>query len=990
MHDSRARGDAAIMAYLKKQAATRKIMQSDYHPASLERQAQQHWDDTGAFRATESSDKPKYYCLSMFPYPSGKLHMGHVRNYTIGDVLSRYHRMKGYNVMQPMGWDAFGLPAENAAQANNVPPAEWTYDNIDYMRRQLKSLGLGIDWAREVTTCTPEYYRWEQWLFTRLFEKGIIYKKTASVNWDPEDQTVLANEQVIDGRGWRSGALVEKRDIPMYFFRITQYADELLQDLNRLSGWPEQVKTMQANWIGKSFGCEIGFRIEDRVLSSAASVPQSPILNPVLKVYTTRADTIMGVTFVAIAAEHPLATRAALNNPALAAFIDECKHGGTAEADMATMEKKGMDTGLKVAHPLTGEPIPVWIGNYVLMGYGEGAVMAVPAHDERDFGFAKKYNLPIRQVITEKGEGRHLQGVGRAVPVAEATTATLREKSSPGAEVSPFPLPSSLFSADAWQEWYATKDGVCVNSGKYDGLNYDQAVDAIAADLSALDLGEKKVQFRLRDWGISRQRYWGCPIPIIHCAQCGDVPVPDDQLPVVLPENVVPDGAGSPLAKMPQFYETTCPKCKGAARRETDTMDTFVESSWYYARYTSPDCTTGLVDERAKYWLPVDQYIGGIEHAILHLLYARFFQKLMRDVGVFGEKEAVQNIPLLNPDKTTSQSTMSSENDDQVAGYLPEGEGANGARRAATTLDEPFRNLITQGMVIAPTFYRTDANGKKLWINPAEVDVKNDERGRPVGATLRADGLPVTIGGTEKMSKSKNNGVDPQSIIDEYGADTARLFMMFAAPPEQSLEWSDAGVEGSFRFLKRVWKATHDHVEQGVVAAYRSGELSAAAKTLRRQLHQTIQKVDDDIGRRKTFNTAIAANMELLNALAKFNDITPSGRAVAQETLEAIALLLAPIVPHTSQALWSSLRPGSDMLDQSFPEVDQSALVQDEIELVIQINGKLRGSLTVSKTTDKETLEQLAVAHEMVQKQLAGTLPKKIIIVPGRLINIVV
>jgi leucyl-tRNA synthetase len=907
------------MPHPKNQSAARKTMQSNYHPASLEQQAQQHWDDSGAFRATESSDKPKYYCLSMFPYPSGKLHMGHVRNYTIGDVLSRYHRMKGYNVMQPMGWDAFGLPAENAAQAHNVPPAAWTYDNIDYMRRQLKSLGLGIDWAREVTTCTPAYYRWEQWLFTRLFEKGIIYKKTSSVNWDPEDQTVLANEQVIDGRGWRSGALVEKRDIPMYFFRITQYADELLQDLDTLNGWPEQVKTMQANWIGKSFGVRFAFPYtldgnQDK-----------------LWVYTTRADTIMGVTFVAVAAEHPLATYAAKNNPELAAFIEDCKHGGTAEADMATMEKKGMDTGLKVSHPLTGEQVPVWVGNYVLMGYGEGAVMAVPAHDERDFGFAKKYDLPIKQSIAAKDQS---------------------------------------FSDAAWQEWYATKDGVCVNSGKYDNLDYNQAVDAIAADLSAKDLGEKKVQFRLRDWGISRQRYWGCPIPIIHCAQCGDVPVPDDQLPVVLPEDVVPDGAGSPLAKMPEFYETTCPKCGSAARRETDTMDTFVESSWYYARYTSPDCATGLVDERAKYWLPVDQYIGGIEHAILHLLYARFFQKLMRDVGVF-DGVAAKTSPLPNP--------------------LPlAGEGANGARRAATTLDEPFRNLITQGMVIAPTFYRIEANGKKLWINPAEVDVKSDDRGRPVGATLRADGLPVTIGGTEKMSKSKNNGVDPQSIIDEYGADTARLFMMFAAPPEQSLEWSDAGVEGAFRFLKRVWKATHDHVEQGVVAAYRSGELSAAAKVLRLQLHQTIQKVDDDIGRRKTFNTAIAANMELLNALGKFGDPTPAGRAVVQETLEAIALMLNPIVPHTCQALWSSLRPGSDMLDQAFPQVDHSALVQDEIELVIQVNGKLRGNLTVAKTTDKATLEQLAVAHEAVQKQLAGAQPKKIIVVPGRLINIVV
>jgi leucyl-tRNA synthetase len=871
-------------------------MQPNYHPASLEQLAQQYWNDCGAFAAKESGDKPKYYCLSMFPYPSGKLHMGHVRNYTIGDVLSRYHRMKGFNVMQPMGWDAFGLPAENAAQAHNVPPAAWTYDNINYMRRQLQSLGLGIDWAREVTTCTPEYYRWEQWLFTRLFEKGIIYKKTASVNWDPVDHTVLANEQVIDGCGWRSGALVEKRDIPMYFFRITQYADELLQDLDTLNGWPEQVKTMQANWIGKSFGVRFAFPYEHDSKQEA------------LWVYTTRADTIMGVTFVAVAAEHPLATRAAKSNPVLTAFIEECKHGGTAEADMATMEKKGMTTGLNVTHPLTGEQIPVWVGNYVLMGYGEGAVMAVPAHDERDFGFAKKYKLPIRQAITAKDQN---------------------------------------FSVEVWQEWYATKEGVCTNSGTYDGLNYDRAVDVIAADLAAKGLGEKKVQFRLRDWGISRQRYWGCPIPIIHCKTCGDVPVPDEQLPVVLPEDVVPDGAGSPLAKMPQFYETSCPKCGAAARRETDTMDTFVESSWYYARYTSPGCTTGLVDERAKHWLPVDQYIGGIEHAILHLLYARFFQKLMRDVGVFGEIETAQN------------------------------------------LGEPFKNLITQGMVIAPTFYRLEANGKKLWINPADVDVQNDERGRPVGATLRSDGQAVMIGGTEKMSKSKNNGVDPQAIIDEFGADTARLFMMFAAPPDQSLEWSDAGVEGAFRFLKRVWKATHDHVEQGIVPAYREGELSSAAKAIRLQLHQTIAKVDDDIGRRKTFNTAIAANMELLNALVKFEDGSPAGRAVAQETLEAIALMLNPIVPHTCQALWSALRPGSDMLDQTFPTADPDALVQNEIEMMIQINGKLRASLTVAKNADRTFIEQAALQNETVQKQLAGALPKKIIVVPGRLINIV-
>jgi len=882
-------------------------MQANYHPESIEQQAQQLWDNSQTFHANEQSDKPKYYCLSMFPYPSGKLHMGHVRNYTIGDVLSRYHRMKGYNVMQPMGWDAFGLPAENAAMANNVPPAAWTYDNINYMRKQLKSLGLGVDWAREVTTCRPEYYRWEQWLFTRLFQKGIIYKKTSSVNWDPEDQTVLANEQVIDGRGWRSGALVEKRDIPMYFFRITDYAEELLQGLDTLDGWPEQVKTMQRNWIGKSYGVRFAFPHE---LDGRQEK---------LWVYTTRADTIMGVTFVAVAAEHPLATRAAQDNPQLAAFIEECKTGSVAEADIATMEKKGMDTGLKVTHPLTGERVPVWVANYVLMGYGDGAVMAVPAHDERDFGFAKKYNLPIKPVVLPGGLD---SSQARPNPSSES-------------------IPMEQLWAGDWHPGFAMY-GELWNSGKYDGLNYELAVDAIAADLAAKGLGEKKVQFRLRDWGISRQRYWGCPIPIIHCASCGDVPVPDDQLPVVLPENVVPDGAGSPLAKMPEFYETTCPKCGGKARRETDTMDTFVESSWYYARYASPACTTGMVDKQAaQHWLPVDQYIGGIEHAILHLLYARFFHKLMRDEGL-------------------------------VPG------------------DEPFKNLLTQGMVIAPTFYREVNGGKKLWINPADVDVETDAKGRPTGAKLKADGLPVIIGGTEKMAKSKNNGVDPQAIIDQYGADTARLFMMFASPPEQSLEWSDTGVEGAFRFLKRVWKAAHDHVEQGVVAPYKSGELSAAAKALRLQLHQTIQKVDDDMGRRKTFNTAIAANMELLNALAKFDEQTPSARAVVQEALEAITLMLNPIVPHICQALWSALRPGTDMLDQAFPATDPNALVQDEIDLVIQVNGKLRGNMLVAKSADKATLEKLALAHPAIEKHLAGALPKKIVVVPGRLINIVV
>ncbi|MEW6562326.1 MAG: leucine--tRNA ligase [Pseudomonadota bacterium] len=866
-------------------------MQQTYHPKDIESRVQQEWDNAKAFQASDLSNKPKYYCLSMFPYPSGKLHMGHVRNYTIGDVLSRYHRMKGYNVMQPMGWDAFGLPAENAAMANNVPPAAWTYSNIDYMRNQLKSLGLGIDWSREVTTCKPEYYRWEQWLFTKLFEKGLIYKKTAPVNWDPVDQTVLANEQVIDGRGWRSGALVEKRDIPMYFFRITAYADELLDELDNLPGWPEQVRTMQKNWIGRSYGVRFAFPY---TLDGKKDK---------LWVFTTRADTIMGVTFCAVAAEHPLATRAAQGNPALAAFIEECKQGGVAEADIATMEKKGMPTGISVTHPLTGEDIPVWVGNYVLMGYGEGAVMAVPAHDERDFHFAKKYNLPIKQVIQVPGE---------------------------------------TFSSDEWAEWYGDKErGHCVNSGEYDDLNYEQAINAIAGDLKARELGGKQVHFRLRDWGISRQRYWGCPIPIIHCPTCGDVPVPDNQLPVVLPENVVPDGAGSPLAKMPEFYQCTCPKCGGQARRETDTMDTFVESSWYYARYASPACTDGMLDlNAANYWLPVDQYIGGIEHAILHLLYARFFHKLMRDVGL-----------LLS--------------------------------------NEPFTNLLTQGMVIAPTFYREADNGKKLWINPADVDVVTDARGRPTGATLRADGQPVVIGGTEKMSKSKNNGVDPQAIIDQYGADTARLFMMFAAPPEQSLEWSDAGVEGAFRFLRRLWKAAFDHLERGPVSAYTSGELSTEAKALRLQLHQTIQKIDDDYGRRKTFNTAIAATMELLNALGKFNEDSPTACQVAQEVLESAVLLLSPITPHVCEEIWTALRPGSRLLDQAFPKADPSALVQDEIELMIQVNGKLRGSLRVAKETDKATLEQLVLNHEAVQKQLAGGAPKKIVVVPDRLINVV-
>ena len=887
-------------------------MQEKYLPSEIERAAQQKWTASQAYRARDDSGRPKYYCLSMFPYPSGKLHMGHVRNYTIGDVLARYHAMRGFNVMQPMGWDAFGLPAENAAIANNVPPAAWTYANIDHMRTQLQALGFAIDWSRELATCKPDYYRWEQWLFTRLFEKGVIYKKMATVNWDPVDQTVLANEQVIEGRGWRSGALVEKRDIPMYFFRITQYADELLSGLDSLPGWPERVKTMQANWIGKSVGVRFAFpyQLDGR--------------DEKLWVFTTRADTLMGVTFCAVAAEHPLATRAAQDNPALAAFIAECKQGSVAEADMATMEKKGMDTGFKVTHPITGEQVPVWVGNYVLMSYGEGAVMAVPAHDERDFGFAQKYALPIKAVVAPMHRGRHTE------------IADYPNKANATKTWSIDPDKQWEFSDKEWSSDNA-EDGFLVNSlGDYaealNGLTSSEARKKIASLLSEIGLGEEKTQFRLRDWGISRQRYWGCPIPIIHCDACGDVPVPAEQLPVVLPEDVVPDGSGNPLNKRADFVNCVCPKCGGAARRETDTMDTFVESSWYYARYACPDFDGGMLDARANKWLPVDQYIGGIEHAILHLLYARFFHKLMRDEGLVAS-------------------------------------------------DEPFVNLLTQGMVIANTYYRETPDGKKTWFNPADVVVDDD------GARLKADGQPVIAGGIEKMAKSKNNGVDPQALIDLYGADTARLFTMFAAPPEQSLEWSDAGVEGAHRFLKRLWKLAYEHVQGGAVAAFAGGELPEAAKTLRRQLHQTIHKVSDDIERRKQFNTAIAAVMELMNALARLDGDDAVTRSVRQEALEAAVTMLAPIVPHIAEALYAELRPGAAM---AWPAVDESALVQDEIELMLQVNGKLRGQIRVAATADKATIEAAALASEAAQKYLEGQPPKKVVVVPGRLVNIVV
>ncbi|WP_312210367.1 leucine--tRNA ligase [Acinetobacter variabilis] len=867
---------------------------SEYQASAIEPQVQQDWESRKAFKVADTVEGPRRYILSMFPYPSGKLHMGHVRNYTIGDVISRFHRLKGETVLQPMGWDAFGLPAENAAIAHQVAPAKWTFENIDYMRNQLKKLGLSVDWDREFATCTPEYYRWEQWLFVQLYKKGLIYRKLSTVNWDPVDQTVLANEQVENGRGWRSGALVEKRDIPMYYFRITDYAQELLDDLETLKdGWPQQVLTMQRNWIGRSQGMEITF----------------PSANPEvyadgLTVFTTRADTLMGVTYVAVAAEHPMALKAAENNPELQAFIEECRMGSVAEADLATAEKKGMATGLSVKHPVTGEEVPVWIANYVLMSYGSGAVMAVPSHDERDFEFANKYGLTIKQVIDAKG--------------AEDTD----------------------FDATQWQEWYGSKDGKLVNSDEFDGLDFQGAFDAFLAKLEPQGLANVKVQFRLRDWGVSRQRYWGCPIPMINCDKCGQVPVPEDQLPVVLPTDVVPDGSGNPLNKMPEFYETTCPCCGGDARRETDTLDTFVESSWYYARYASPDFTDGMVKpEAGQTWLPVNQYIGGVEHAILHLLYARFFHKLMRDEGV-------------------------------VQG------------------NEPFTNLLTQGMVLADTYYRESESGKKTWFNPADIELERDEKGRITSAKYKGDGQDVIVGGQEKMSKSKNNGIDPQAIIDQYGADTARVFMMFAAPPDQSLEWSDAGVEGANRFLKRVWRLATGFLEKGNAATeFDKAALSTAAQDLRRKTHETIQKVGDDIERRHAFNTAIAAMMELLNANNKFEAKDDNDVAVARESITTLLTLLAPFAPHLSQTLLAQF--GIELTQAQFPQVDESALTRNTQTIVVQVNGKLRGKLEVSVDASKEDILAQAKALPEVQQFLTGP-TKKEIVVPNKLVNLVV
>ena len=861
-----------------------------YDPQTVEATAQRYWADTRAFEVNEASDKPKYYCLSMLPYPSGALHMGHVRNYTIGDVISRFQRMNGRNVLQPMGWDAFGLPAENAAIKNNTAPAKWTYQNIEHMRGQLQRMGFAYDWSREVTTCRPEYYRWEQLMFTRLMKKGIAYRKNAVVNWDPVDQTVLANEQVIDGRGWRSGALVEKREIPQWFLKITAYAQELLDGLDTLDGWPDAVKTMQRNWLGRSEGLEIHFAVQGEA-------------EP-LTVFTTRPDTLMGVTFVSIAGEHPLAQQAAANNPALAAFLAELKHGGVSEAELETQEKRGMATGLFAIHPVSGEQVPIWVANFVLMGYGTGAVMAVPGHDERDFEFATKYGLPIKQVIACEGE---------------------------------------TFDATRWQDWYTDKTRIdmrVVNSGAMDGKNYREAFEFLADTLGAAGKGERRVNWRLRDWGVSRQRYWGCPIPVIYCPSCGALPVPEDQLPVVLPEDVAFSGVVSPIKADPSWRQTTCPACGGAAERETDTFDTFMESSWYVARYTSPGAKA-MVDERANYWMPADQYIGGIEHAILHLLYFRFYHKLMRDEGMVAS-------------------------------------------------DEPVKNLLTQGMVIAETFYREEANGAKHWYNPADIDVQRDERGRVTGAMLRADGKPVAIGGIEKMSKSKNNGVDPQAMVDKFGADTVRLFAMFASPPEMSLEWSEAGVEGMARFLRRFWREVTTHASGPDHADVAPGSLDAGQKALRRQVHETIQKVGDDFGRRHAFNTAIASLMELLNALGKFSDDSEQGRAVRHEALETMVLLLNPVVPHVSHALWQVLgHPEGLVEDQSWPKVDTSALVRDSLTLAVQVNGKLRGTIEVSAQASKDEAEALARAHPQVAAFLEGQTVRKVIVVPGKIVNIV-
>jgi leucyl-tRNA synthetase len=922
-------------------------MQDKYNHLEVEPAAQARWTARDAYRVTEDASKKKFYACSMLPYPSGKLHMGHVRNYTINDMLTRSLRMKGYNVLMPMGWDAFGLPAENAALKNGVPPAKWTYENIAYMKKQMQAMGLAIDWSREVATCDPTYYKWNQWLFLKMLEKGIAYRKTQVVNWDPVDQTVLANEQVIDGRGWRTGALVEKREIPGYYLNITQYAQELLDhvqlgnDKATLNGWPDKVRLMQENWIGKSEGVRFAFTHQIR------GADGNLIGDGKMYVFTTRADTIMGVTFCAVAAEHPLALHAAASNSALAAFLEECKSGGTTEAELATQEKKGMATGLFVTHPLTGAQVEVWVGNYVLMSYGDGAVMGVPAHDERDFAFALKYALPIKQVVAQRGAAFSSPASG----ASDAGSTSLPNAGNAKASV--------VFDATAWAEWYATKDGACVNSGELDGLSFKAAVTKVAELLAAKGLGEKKTTWRLRDWGVSRQRYWGTPIPIIHCEEHGAVPVPEKDLPVVLPQDCIPDGSGNPLHKHEGFHAgVTCPVCGKPARRETDTMDTFVDSSWYFMRYCDPTNTEKMVADGADYWMPMDQYIGGIEHAILHLLYARFWTKVMRDLGL-------------------------------------------------VKVDEPFTKLLTQGMVLNHIYSRRTAKGGKDYFWPHDVEHVLDETGKVIGAKLKNEadsgdgrlpvGTAIDYEGVGTMSKSKNNGVDPQDLIEKYGADTARLYTMFTAPPEVTLEWNDAAVEGSYRFLRRVWNfgVKQEAALKAGIAVDRSQpvEFGKAAKALRLDIHTVLKQANYDYERMQ-YNTVVSAVMKMLNTLedAVLSDSAEDAAALA-EGFSILLRVLYPACPHIAEQLWTELGYAAccgELLDVAWPGVDESALQRDELELMLQINGKLRGSILVPASADKAQIEAAALASEAFIKQAEGAAPKKVIVVPGRLVNIVV
>jgi leucyl-tRNA synthetase len=900
-------------------------MNPKYDPADVEAAAQAHWAAIDAYRVSEDPSRPKYYACSMLPYPSGKLHMGHVRNYTINDMMARQLRMKGYNVLMPMGWDAFGLPAENAAIDNHVPPAAWTRANIAEMKAQMQPLGLSFDWSREVATCDPSYYKWNQWFFLKMLESGIAYRKTQVVNWDPVDQTVLANEQVVDGRGWRSNAIVEKREIPGYYLAITQYADELLAGVtdpahpDYLAGWPERVRLMQEHWIGRSQGVRFAFPHEIR--DAGGELLQGGRMY----VFTTRADTIMGVTFCAVAPEHPLALHAAASDPELAVFIESCKAGGTTEAELALKEKVGRPTGLVVSHPLTGAAVPVWVGNYVLMSYGDGAVMGVPGHDERDFAFALKYGLPIQQVV-------HIDGLH--------------------------------YDHQQWQDWYADKTrGVTINSGNFSGLGFVATVDAVAEALAARGLGEKKTTWRLRDWGISRQRYWGTPIPIIHCdgssepgagsPGCGAVPVPEGHLPVLLPEHLVPDGSGNPLNKCEAFLNVACPTCGKPARRETDTMDTFVDSAWYVMRYCNPDNHAAMVDERTDHWMPMDQYIGGIEHAVLHLLYARFWTKAMRDTKVIG---------------------------------------ADGTERGLVTFGEPFTRLFTQGMLLNESFYREDASGKRRWFYPSEVDIRHDERGQPVAATAKVDGLPVMLGGIEKMSKSKNNVVEPRDIIARFGADTARLFTMFAGPPDQSAAWSDSGAEGSFRYLRRLWNFAVKHADAVRGAGGDMDGASPAATALRREMHTLLRQVTHDYDRLQ-YNTVVSGAMKMLNALDDAGlDGSAADASVLRESLGLLLRTLYPAAPHIAHALWVELgyaRELGDLIAAPWPLVDEAALVQAHIELVLQVNGKLRGSLQVAADADRAAIEIAARAHPDVHRFAEGRPVKKVVVVPGRLVNVV-